>query len=82
MTKKDRNTKFFFANVLYLGVSAIEKVRMKMSCEVSEKNRYDAILMDFVMPNMDGPTGENCIYLCICRYLIMILHIILMMICL
>jgi CheY-like chemotaxis protein len=41
------------------GLLAIEKVKAKMS--VSEKNHYDVILMDFVMPNMDGPTATKSI---------------------
>jgi CheY-like chemotaxis protein len=41
------------------GLSAIEKVKAKMS--LSENSHYDVILMDFVMPNMDGPTATKTI---------------------
>jgi CheY-like chemotaxis protein len=41
------------------GLLAIEKVKAKMS--VVEKNHYDVILMDYIMPNMDGPTATETI---------------------
>ena len=47
------------------GLSAVEKVKMKMSSECEnvdkERRQYDVILMDFVMPNMDGPTATKAI---------------------
>jgi PleD family two-component response regulator len=45
------------------GVIALEKVKAKMSGVTygSEKDSFDAILMDFVMPNMDGPTATKAI---------------------
>jgi CheY-like chemotaxis protein len=42
------------------GIEAVEKVKTKMNSNAGVeggKTQYDAILMDFVMPNMDGPTG-------------------------
>ena len=45
------------------GVIALEKVKAKMSGVTygSEKDNFDVILMDFVMPNMDGPTATKAI---------------------
>ena len=51
------------------GVSAVEKVKQRMmEVEAQEtdeggrrKRHYDAILMDFVMPIMDGPTATSVI---------------------
>jgi CheY-like chemotaxis protein len=43
----------------YLGNIAIEKVGLKMSYDGGNRTLFDAILMDFVMPNMNGPTGKN-----------------------
>jgi signal transduction histidine kinase/CheY-like chemotaxis protein len=40
------------------GVNAVKAVKEKMTAE-SGKKYYDAILMDFVMPNMDGPTATK-----------------------
>lgn len=42
------------------GVTAVEKVRSRMTGE-SGRSQYDAILMDFVMPNMDGPSATEII---------------------
>ena len=42
------------------GVNAVEKVKSRMTGE-SGRREYDAILMDFVMPNMDGPTATEII---------------------
>ena len=42
------------------GVQAVKKVMEKMKSSPEQGNPYfDAILMDFVMPNMDGPTGGH-----------------------
>ena len=41
------------------GLEAVNKVRQM---GIDNVERYDAILMDFMMPKMDGPTG---IYSCI-----------------
>ena len=42
------------------GLQAIAKVQEKMKLSTEEgKPYFDAILMDFVMPNMDGPTGTS-----------------------
>ena len=41
------------------GQLAIDMVRDKMSQGEGEKAEYDAILMDFVMPNVDGPTATK-----------------------
>jgi signal transduction histidine kinase/ActR/RegA family two-component response regulator len=38
------------------GQEAVEKVKAKMA---SAEKSYSAILIDFVMPNMDGPTATN-----------------------
>jgi CheY-like chemotaxis protein len=43
------------------GLLAIEKVKAKMSSSEANKACYDIILMDFVMPNMDGPTSTKII---------------------
>jgi CheY-like chemotaxis protein len=45
------------------GLIALNKVKEKMSVTTngSEKNSFDVILMDFVMPNMDGPTATKAI---------------------
>ena len=39
------------------GLSAVEKVKSRMSRGGHMTQSYDVILMDFVMPNMDGPTA-------------------------
>ena len=41
------------------GLSAVEKVKVKLVN--GERRSYDVILMDFVMPNMDGPTATQVI---------------------
>ena len=43
------------------GLGAVEKVKARMACGVGGTPSYDAILMDFVMPNMDGPTATETI---------------------
>ena len=43
------------------GLNAIEKVKVRMSRAGDEKKSYDVVLMDFVMPNMDGPTATLAI---------------------
>jgi signal transduction histidine kinase/CheY-like chemotaxis protein len=43
------------------GLSAVEKVKEKMTSILSSEKEYDAILMDFVMPVMDGPTATQII---------------------
>ena len=43
------------------GLAAVEKVKAKMSGAEGERRVYDAVLMDFVMPNMDGPTATKII---------------------
>jgi CheY-like chemotaxis protein len=40
------------------GYGAIEMVREKLALSPGGRT-YDAILMDFVMPNMDGPTATK-----------------------
>lgn len=42
----------------YDGLCAIEKVKERMN-RTEGKKSYDAILMDFVMPNMNGPTSTE-----------------------
>jgi CheY-like chemotaxis protein len=58
-----------------LGIIAVEKVKTRKLSADFEKTQYDAILMDFTMPNMDGPTGKICLhknvsktYVRICMY--------------
>jgi CheY-like chemotaxis protein len=41
------------------GLIAIEQVQRRLSIGNGDKTTYDAILMDFVMPNMDGPTATK-----------------------
>jgi signal transduction histidine kinase/CheY-like chemotaxis protein len=43
------------------GLGAVDKVKARMARGSSEKRIYDAILMDFVMPNVDGPTATDVI---------------------
>jgi CheY-like chemotaxis protein len=47
------------------GLLALDKVKAKMSFITNgsekEKGSFDVILMDFVMPNMDGPTATKAI---------------------
>ena len=44
------------------GVIAVAKVRERMDLIARGIGRpYDAILMDFIMPNMDGPTATKAI---------------------
>jgi hypothetical protein len=45
------------------GLIAVDKVKTKMSVfpNESEKDIFDVILMDYVMPNMDGPTATKAI---------------------
>jgi CheY-like chemotaxis protein len=45
------------------GLIALDKVKARMSTAVEgpNKDHYDVILMDFVMPNMDGPTATKAI---------------------
>jgi PleD family two-component response regulator len=45
------------------GLIAVDKVKTKMSVfpNESEKDVFDVILMDYVMPNMDGPTATKAI---------------------
>ena len=39
------------------GLDAVEQVKIRMSQHLS----FDVILMDYMMPNMDGPTATQCI---------------------
>jgi CheY-like chemotaxis protein len=41
------------------GLIAVEMVRRRMSDWAGPREEYRAILMDFVMPNMDGPTATK-----------------------
>jgi CheY-like chemotaxis protein len=41
------------------GLIAIEQVQRRLFIGNGDKTTYDAILMDFVMPNMDGPTATK-----------------------
>ena len=41
------------------GAVAVQKVKDKMELELGSVHGYDAILMDFVMPNKDGPTATR-----------------------
>ena len=41
------------------GLIAVEMVRRRMSDRAGSREEYRAILMDFVMPNMDGPTATK-----------------------
>jgi hypothetical protein len=45
------------------GLIAIDKVKAKMSVSTygSHQDSYNVILMDYVMPNMDGPTATKVI---------------------
>jgi signal transduction histidine kinase/CheY-like chemotaxis protein len=43
------------------GIRAIEKVKTRMARNGGQSQYFDAILMDFVMPNMDGPTATQAI---------------------
>mmetsp|Transcript_23575 Transcript_23575/g.22721 ORF Transcript_23575/g.22721 Transcript_23575/m.22721 type:complete len:188 (-) Transcript_23575:149-712(-) len=45
------------------GLIAIDKVKTKMSFTTKESHQdsYNVILMDYVMPNMDGPTATKAI---------------------
>ena len=43
------------------GIRAIEKVKTRMARNDGQSKCFDAILMDFVMPNMDGPTATQAI---------------------
>jgi PleD family two-component response regulator len=45
------------------GLLVIEKVKAKMSeaANGSEKGCFSVILMDYIMPNMDGPTATKAI---------------------
>jgi signal transduction histidine kinase/CheY-like chemotaxis protein len=43
------------------GRYAVEKVKARMASASGGASTYDAILMDFVMPNMDGPTATEII---------------------
>jgi signal transduction histidine kinase len=41
------------------GLQAIEIVKQKMSHPIVSKRHYDAILMDYIMPQLDGPTATK-----------------------
>eukprot|EP00596_Hydrurales_sp_CCMP1899_P008433 CAMPEP_0119051260 /NCGR_PEP_ID=MMETSP1177-20130426/72933_1 /TAXON_ID=2985 /ORGANISM="Ochromonas sp, Strain CCMP1899" /LENGTH=620 /DNA_ID=CAMNT_0007030401 /DNA_START=1058 /DNA_END=2920 /DNA_ORIENTATION=- len=41
------------------GIIAVEKVKTRKLGADSKKTQYDAILMDYTMPNMDGPTATR-----------------------
>ena len=43
------------------GLAALERVKIKMAGDLGAKLRYDVILIDFVMPVMDGPTATKAI---------------------
>jgi signal transduction histidine kinase/CheY-like chemotaxis protein len=43
------------------GLAALERVKIKMAGELGANLRYDVILIDFVMPVMDGPTATKAI---------------------
>jgi signal transduction histidine kinase/CheY-like chemotaxis protein len=43
------------------GLAALERVKSKIAGELGAKLRYDVILIDFVMPVMDGPTATKAI---------------------
>jgi CheY-like chemotaxis protein len=42
-----------------LGIIAVEKVKKITLILDVNKTQYDAVLMDFIMPNMAGPTGKT-----------------------
>ena len=42
-------------------MSAVQRVKDRMNRKDGNKPYYDIILMDFVMPNMDGPTATQAI---------------------
>jgi signal transduction histidine kinase/ActR/RegA family two-component response regulator len=43
------------------GLNAVQRVKDRMDRKDGNKPYYDIILMDFVMPNMDGPTATQAI---------------------
>ena len=43
------------------GLKAVERVKARMAQGIGSNRMYDAILMDFVMPNMDGPSATHAI---------------------
>ena len=43
------------------GLLAVAKVEEKMALDDEARRSYDAVLMDYVMPNMDGPTATKII---------------------